>query len=305
MEQLLGRQISWSHAARARRRIVIPIGLILLSAVVGACATSESPDSNEVNLMESPTESSFAGPPGASPGMAVTPSGAPETENPYIGNDPAFDLLVEIRDESGAALGIDLTSLPTKQEITTRVRSEMVNPERCLDLASLLESGYLASEGPLQYIFDGNTDDERDNFVVLGRAPEGALLAVTGTASECKTFSVSRQSPSVIDNSPTQDAMTYIVEVRSLESEDVFLDFSSKGVVQKVDPDYRCLSQGTKDCMFERSTRGFRLLRQIGENLIVVGATSVEDYGSTASKPMKAGTFVELGNSILNSMVER
>ncbi len=222
----------------------------------------------------------------------------------YIGNDASFDFLVATRDNVPQGWRIDYDALPTKQEVSSSVLPEMVSPERCVQVASIAEVGYLAEEGPLQFIFDGDFQDEADDFVVVGQAPLGILDDLTSVISQCATFAISRQSPSVVNNSPTQDVMTYQVESKILQNGYMFIQFTADGVVQMADKNYACLSQGNGDCMYKRSALGYRLIRQDGETLTVAGVTNIKSKGGSAARPMKVNEFLNDAQSILDSFDE-
>lgn len=227
-----------------------------------------------------------------------TPS--PRASEPplYMGNDTAFDLLVDMRDTMPKKWRIDTEALPTKLEVTSRVLTEMVSPERCADLASVVEGGFLVEEGPLQFISDPDPDDSFDNFVIVGQAPVGALEEMLTAADKCATFDVARESPSVINSSPTTDRMTYSLEAQSLDDGSVLLKVTGDGEVQQVDKNYRCLNEGDGYCMYRKSVNALRHLRQSGENLIDVGTTRIQLKGGSASRPMRVQDFLTVAQPL-------
>jgi hypothetical protein len=178
----------------------------------------------------------------------------------------------------------------------------MVNPERCSDLASIADAGYLVQEGPIQYIQDSQEGDGINNFVVIGQAPLNALTNIAENAPECATFAISRRSPSVINNSPTNDVVTYEMTTEVLDNGYVLMTFTGEGEVQIVDTNYNCLNEGAGMCMYPRSDNGYRLLRQEGETLIVAAVTNYKDKGGSAPRPMKKADFLEQAQPILDSL---
>lgn len=286
----------------------ILVGAALAGALVlSACSSGESGTDASLET-EAPSQASATPTEDTEPDKAATsttePSAAEETpaEPLYIGNDAAFDYLVGVRDSLPQGWRIDTEALPAKQEVTGRVRPEMVNPERCAQLASLAEAGYLAEEGPLQYITDANLEDDADDFIVVGQAPLGILQDITAVLPDCSTFAVSRQSPSVIDNTPTQDVITYQVEAETLDNGYLLLQFTAEGVVQITDTDFTCLSLGNRDCMYDKSIRGYRLIRQDGETMTVAGVTNTKTKGGSAARPMKVNDFLTDAEPILDSL---
>jgi hypothetical protein len=272
--------------------VLVASGLLLSSCASGNSENSASPG------VPTPSEELAV--------QTATPESPEETtEAPdgplYIGNDASFDFLVAIRDNVPLRWRIDKDALPTKQEVSRSVLTEMVSPERCAQVASLAEVGYLVEEGPLQFIFDGDFQDDADDFVVVGQAPLGILDEVTSVIPQCATFAISRQSPSVVNNSPTQDVVTYQVESKILQNGYMFIQFTADGVVQMTDKNYACLSQGNGDCMFKRSALGYRLIRQDGETLIVTGVTNIKSKAGSAARPMKVNEFLNDAQSILDS----
>jgi hypothetical protein len=287
------------------------VGGVLVASVLilASCSSGNSENSASPRV---PTPSEELTGPTAAPEPPVADSSANEPEKTpeapegplYIGNDASFDFLVDIRDNVPRRWRIDREALPTKQEVSSRVLPAMVNPERCAQLASFAEAGYLVQEGPLQYITDGDFEDEADDFIVVGQAPLGILEDIAAVISKCATFAISRQSPSVIDSTPTQDVMTYEVKAKTLDSGYMFIQFMADGVVQITDKNYACLSQGNRDCMYKRSVLGYRLIRQDGETLAVAGVTNSKTKGGSATRPLKVNDFLNDAQSILESLGE-
>jgi hypothetical protein len=293
-----------THPHKFKRATLTPAAAVvalLLSTACGSNAQEALPITNSEDTEQQAAETTDAEV--AIGDVSETPEDTPapeaQDEPLYIGNDASFDYLIEVRDNRPKAWRIDDDALPTKQEVTGRVTPDMVNPERCTQLASLSEAGYLAQEGPLQYVTDSDINDEADDFIVVGQAPLGILQEVTETIPDCSTFSVSRQSPSVIDNTPTQDVMTYQLEAEEQPNGYLLIQFTGEGTVQITDTNYTCLSQGNRDCMYDKSIRGFRLFRQDGENLVGAGVTNTKTKGGSATRPMKANTFIEEAQAIL------
>lgn len=283
------------------RRVVATV--LAVGWVVAACSnpTAQSPVQDAAEASSPTTDQ-----PSESPSVQTRQDQAPspqESEPPlYMGNDAAFDLLVAMRDSIPRKWRIDADALPTKLDATSRVLTEMVSPERCADLASVVEGGFLAEEGPLQFISDPDPSDNLDNFVIIGQAPVGALDEMLNVADKCATFDVARQSPSVINSSPTTDRMTYSLAAQTLDDGSVLLTVTGDGQVQQVDTNYRCLDEGEGFCMYRKSINALRLLRQSGENLIDVGTTRIRLKGGSASRPMKAQDFLQVAQPLSNQI---
>lgn len=263
------------------------------------CAETPQPGNEEMQAPEAETQESAESP---TPAPSVDPE--PE-EPPYVGNDAAYDYLMAVRDNQPDGWNLNRDDLPTRQEVTGRVLPEMVNPERCADLASIVDAGFLVQEGPIQYIQDAEEGDGVDNFVVIGQAPLDSLRDISEVASECKTFAISRRSSSVIDNSPTSDVVTYELTTEIQDSGYILLTFTGEGEIQIVDTNYDCLREGEGFCMYPRSENGYRLLRQEGENFIVAAVTNYRDKGGSAPRPMRKADFQDQAQAILESFVIR
>lgn len=278
-----------------------------VAVVIAGCASGGAEDAggaetSQGTVTETQPEESQPPEPETQPEAAPTAEPEPQ-EPPYVGNDAAYDYLMAVRGNQPDGWDLDGEALPTRQEVTGRVLPEMVNPERCSDLASLADAGYLVQEGPIQYIQDSEEGDGVNNFVVIGQAPLEALSDITTVAGECETFAISRQSPSVIDSSPTRDVVTYEMTTEVLDNGYVLLTFTGEGEIQIVDANYNCLREGEGFCMYPRSEKGYRLLRQDGETLIVAAATNYKNKGGTAPRPMKKAAFLEQAQTILDSLI--
>lgn len=287
-----------------RPRMIVAVGSAAVTVLIAGCASSntgEASSAEEPRPKITETQGTDSEPPES--GTDPTPVSTAEQEPAeplYVGNDAAYDYLMTVRDNQPDGWDLDQDALPTRQEVTGRVLPEMVNPERCSDLASLVDAGYLVQEGPIQYIQDNEEGDGVGNFVVIGQAPLGALTDIKGIANECRTFAISRPSPSVINNSPTRDVVTYEMTTDVLDNGYVLLTFIGKGEIQIVDSNYNCLREGEGFCMYARSESGYRLLRQDGENLIVAAVTNYKNKGGTASRPMKKAAFLGQAQPILD-----
>jgi len=290
----------------AKTRVLSVVGAAVVVGMVTGCASngtgqSDSAETPQPGNTETQTPKSQPEEPGES--LAPDPSVDPEPqEPPYVGNDAAYDYLMSVRDNQPDGWGLNPDALPTRQEVTGRVLPEMVNPERCADLASIVEAGYLVQEGPIQYIQDLEEGDGVDNFVVIGQAPLESLSRIIDVANECQTFVVSRRSPSVINNSPTQDVVTYEMTAEVLASGYVFITFTGEGEIQIVDPDNSCLWEDEGFCMYPRSANGYRLVRQEGETLIIAAVTNYKNKGGSAPRPMREVDFREQAKPILDSL---
>jgi len=277
-----------------------------VAVVIAGCASGGAEDAGGAETPQgtvAETQPAETQPPEPQTDAVPAPTAEPEAEEPpYVGNDAAYDYLMAVRDNQPDEWDLDGEALPTRQEVTGRVLPEMVNPERCADLASLADAGYLVQEGPIQYIQDSEEGDGINNFVVIGQAPLQALSDITTVAGECQTFAISRQSPSVINSSPTRDVVTYEMVMEVLENGYVLLTFTGEGEIQIVDANYNCFREGEGFCMYPRSEKGYRLLRQDGETLIVAAATNYKNKGGTAPRPMKKAAFLERAQLILDSL---
>lgn len=290
----------------AKDRVLPMLGAAVVAAMVTGCASSGTEQSDSAETpppANTETQIPEAEPDESAESPTPTPSVDPEPqEPPYVGNDAAYDYLMAVREDQPDGWGLNPDALPTRQEVTGRVLPEMVNPERCADLASIVEAGYLVQEGPIQYIQDLEDGDGIDNFVVIGQAPLESLRSIVAVLNECQTFVVSRRSPSVINNSPTQDVVTYEMSAEVLASGYVFVTFTGGGEIQIVDPDNNCLWVDEGFCMYPRSVNGYRLIRQEGETLIVAAVTKYKNKGGTAPRPMKKAAFLEQAKPILDSL---
>ena len=288
--------------SRALPALVVAVGVALVtgcaSSDTGQTGTAETPQpaNTETQTPETQPEEPVESP---APDISVDPE--PE-KPPYVGNSAAYDYLMAVRDNQPNGWGLNPDALPTRQEVTGRVLPEMVNPERCADLASIVEAGYLVQEGPIQYIQDLEEGDGIDNFVVIGQAPLESLSGIIDVADECQTFVVSRRSPSVINNSPTQDVVTYEMTAEVLASGYALITFTGEGEIQIVDPDNNCLWEDEGFCMYPRSVNGYRLIRQEGETLIVAAVTNYKNKGGSAPRPLGKADFREQAEPILDSL---
>lgn len=293
-----------------RFRAPVMVGVLVASGLILSSCSSAPPEESASLDASAPSEEAVAQTAAPEPTETNSSGNDPQftaesgDEPMYVGNDAAFDFLVNIRDNLPRRWRIDTEALPTKQEVSSRVLPELVSPERCAQLASVAEVGYLVQEGPLQYVNDGDSEDEADDFIVVGQAPLGVLEEIKTVVPKCATFAISRQSPAVIDNSPSQDVMTYEIEVEALANGYVLVQFAANGVVQIADRNYACLSQGNRDCMYKRSVLGYRLIRQDGETLAVAGVTNTKSKGGSASRPMKVNDFLTDAQSMLDSLGE-
>jgi len=295
----------------AKNRVLSVVGAAVVAAMVTGCASSgtgqsdsaETPPSGDTETQTPETQTPETQPdePGESPTPDTSVDPEPQ-EPPYVGNDAAYDYLMSVRENQPDSWGLNPDALPTRQEVTGRVLPEMVNPERCADLASVVDAGYLVQEGPIQYIQDSEEGDGINNFVVIGQAPLDALSDISDVASECQTFAISRQSPSVIDNSPTNDVVTYELTTEILDNGYVLLNFTGEGDIQIVDSNYNCLREGEGFCMYARSENGYRLIRQEGETLIVAAVTNYKNKGGSAPRPMRKADFQQQAQPILDSL---
>ena len=277
-----------------------------VAVLIAGCASGGAEDTGGTGTPQgtvAETQAAEGQPPEPPTDTAPTPTAEPEPEEPpYVGNDAAYDYLMAVRENQPDGWDLDGEALPTRQEVTGRVLPEMVNPERCADLASIVEAGYLVQEGPIQYIQDLEDSDGIDNFVVIGQAPLESLSSNVAVLNEYQTFVVSRRSPSVINNSPTQDVVTYEMTAEVLASGYVFITFTGEGEIQIVDPDNNCLWEDEGVCMYPRSVKGYRLIRQEGETLIVAAVTKHKNKGGTAPRPMKKAAFLQQAQRMLDSL---
>lgn len=215
---------------------------------------------------------------------------APPTETAaepqeFLGEDVFFDRFMKVLPNISKDYGFDTTALPTKQSGLTRQFSvDQVNPGRCAELATLVNVGFDATGGPLQYVMTMDSWwSETDNTIVAGKSRNDFLEATKITIPECEKFQVKRDSPAVINFTPTQDTLNYTIEKTESISEDTLLiAFTAKGQAQV---DTQRISSSRSGYMDDKQLNGYLMARQVGENLVTFLHVHV-GYGERSPKPL-------------------